>query len=98
MRRLVGSRRNPKGMKMSPEISHLLAYWTGKARSLPARKRFKAPIMEIVTAAMDRLQESLGCLRVKIMIRTKERKGSHAVSMVIIRSISWRKDESMINL
>jgi len=57
-----------------------------------------APSIETVTAVIDRLDESLGCLRVKIMISTKERKGNHAVSMVISKRILWRKDETIVNL
>ncbi len=98
MRRLVGSSRKPKGMKIPPEMSHLALYWIGKAISPPAMSSTPAPSIETVTAVIDRLEESLGCLRVKIMINTKERKGNHAVSMVINKSISWRKDETIVTL
>jgi hypothetical protein len=78
MRRLTGSRRNPKGiLKASEDTSHSTWRIMGLARvvSRTVRKRYQARIMEMVEQVSEMAREILACLQVKIMMRAKARSG-----------------------
>src|SRR3974377_924070 len=86
MRRLTGSRRNPKGiLKPSEDTSHSTWRIMGGARETSRKlmKRYQARISEMVEQVSDMAREILACLQVKIMMRAKANNGRVTMAVQI---------------
>jgi hypothetical protein len=98
MRRLSGSRRKPKGMKISPEMSHFPVYRMGSVRSQCRTRRKRALAREVVMAAMEIPAARRRCSRNKTRMRAKATKGVADARAAASRVGSWSQEGFILSL